>query len=190
MATTKFGLAQPVRRVEDPRLLKGHGRYTDDISLPGMLWGAVLRSPHAAAKLGAIDTAAALTVPGVVAVYTGADLEADGIGGLPCAIPLKNRDGSPRFDPPHPVLAREAVRHVGDPVAFVIAETQKAARDGAEAITVDYDVLPSVTELAVATAHGQPAVWPAAHNNTCFDWETATRSVWRSFSLPPITSRD
>ncbi len=172
---TKFGLAQPVRRVEDPRLLKGDGRYTDDIALPGMLFGAVLRSPHAAATLGAIDTAAALTVPGVVAVYTGADLEADGIGGLPCAIPLKNRDGSPRFDPPHPVLAHEAVRHVGDPVAFVVAQTLKAARDGAEAIGVEYDVLPSVTDLAVATDPGQPAVWTDARHNTCFDWETGNK---------------
>ena len=172
---TKFGLAQPVRRVEDPRLLKGNGRYTDDIALPGMLFGAVLRSPHAAAKLGAIDTAAALAVPGVVAVYTGADLEADGIGDLPCAIPLNNRDGSPRFDPPHPVLAREAVRHVGDPVAFIVAETLKAARDGAEAVSVEYDVLPSVTDLATVTDHNQPAVWTDAHNNTCFDWETGDK---------------
>ena len=172
---TKFGLAQPVRRVEDPRLLKGDGQYTDDIALPGMLFGAVLRSPHAAAKLGAIDTAAALALPGVVAVYTGADLEADGIGGLPCAIPLKNRDGSPRFDPPHPVLAREAVRHVGDPVAFIVAETLKGARDGAEAVSVDYDVLPSVTDLAAATDHGQPAVWTDAQHNTCFDWETGDK---------------
>ena len=172
---TKFGLAQPVRRVEDPRLLKGAGQYTDDISLPGMLWSAVLRSPHASARLGAIDTAAALAVPGVVAVYTAADLEAEGLGGLPCAIPLKNRDGSPRFDPPHPVLAHGAVRHVGDPVAFIVAETQKAARDGAEAIEVDYDVLPSVTDLAATTDAGQPAVWPEAKNNTCFDWETGDK---------------
>ena len=175
--TTKFGLAQPVRRVEDPRLLKGNGRYTDDIALPGMLWGAVLRSPHAAAKLGAIDTAAAAALPGVVAIYTGADFAADGIGGLPCAIPLKNRDGSPRIDPPHPVLATGAVRHVGDPVAFVVAETQKAARDGAEAILVDYDVLPSVTDLATAMATGQPAVWPEAANNVCFDWETGDKAA-------------
>ena len=174
--TTKFGLAQPVRRVEDPRLLKGDGRYTDDIVLPGMLWGAVLRSPHAAARLGAIDTAEAAALPGVVAIYTHADLAADGIGGLPCAIPLKNRDGSPRFDPPHPVLAEGAVRHVGDPVAFVVAETQKAARDGAEAITVDYEILPSATELATATQPGQPAVWPDASNNICFDWETGDKA--------------
>ena len=172
---TKFGLAQPVRRVEDPRLLKGDGRYTDDISLPGMLWSAVLRSPHASAKLGAIDTTDALAVPGVIAVYTGADLLADGIGGLPCAIPLKNRDGSPRFDPPHPVLAQDAVRHVGDPVAFVVAETQKAARDGAEAVAVEYETLASVTDLAATTDHGQPSVWPDARNNTCFDWETGDK---------------
>ncbi len=173
---TKFGLAQPVRRVEDPRLLKGNGRYTDDITLPGMLWSAVLRSPHAAAKLGAIDITAAMAVPGVVAVYTGADFQADGIGDLPCAIPLKNRDGSPRFDPPHPVLAREAVRHVGDPVAFIVAETQKAARDGAEAVSVDYEVLTSVTDLAATTDAGQPAVWPDAQNNTCFDWEVGDKA--------------
>ena len=88
---SKFGLAQPVRRVEDPRLLKGDGRYTDDISLPGMLHAVILRSPHAAARITAIDTAAARAVPGVAAIYTGADLNADGIGGLPCAVPVQNQ---------------------------------------------------------------------------------------------------
>ena len=173
---TKFGLAQPVRRVEDPRLLTGAGRYTDDIVLPGMLWGAVLRSPYAAAKLGAIDTAAALAIPGVMAAYTAADLKADGIGGLPCAIPLNNRDGTPRFDPPHPVLAEGAVRHGGDPVAFVVAQTPKAARDGAEAIQVEYDVLPSATDLGSAMDAGEAAVWPEAANNICFDWEVGDKA--------------
>jgi carbon-monoxide dehydrogenase large subunit len=172
---TKFGLAQPVRRVEDPRLLKGNGVYTDDISLPGMLWGAVLRSPHAAATLGAIDTDAARAVPGVVAVFTAADLAADGIGGLPCAIPLKNRDGSPRVEVPHPVLASGAVRHAGDPVAFVVAETQQAARDGAEAVAIEYDVLPSVTDLGAVMDAGQPLVWPEAAHNVCFDWQTGDK---------------
>ncbi len=176
MTTTKFGMAQPVRRVEDPRLLKGDGRYTDDITLPGMLFGAVLRSPHAAATIGGIDTAAAKALPGVVAVYTGADLAADGIGGLPCAIPLNNRDGSPRKDPQHPVLAQGAVRHVGDPVAFVVADTAKNARDGAEAIEVQYDVLPSVTELGTVLQDGQPQVWPDTPNNTCFDWEVGDQA--------------
>src|SRR6478735_5331958 len=91
---TKFGLAQSVRRVEDPRLLKGDGRYTDDIVLPGMLHGIVLRSPHAAAQIGAIDTAAAMSMPGVRAIYTAAELQADGLGPLPCAAPVQNRDGS------------------------------------------------------------------------------------------------
>ena len=172
---TKFGLAQPVRRVEDPRLLKGNGVYTDDITLPGMLWAAVLRSPHAAATIGAIDTAAAKTLPGVVGVFTAADLEADGIGGLPCAIPLKNRDGSPRVEVPHPVLASGAVRHAGDPVAFVVAETQQAARDAAEAIMVEYETLPSVTDLATVMDQGQPPVWPGAPHNICFDWHTGDK---------------
>ncbi len=143
----KFGVAQPVRRVEDPRLLLGKGRYTDDIALPNALVGVVLRSPHAAARITSLETAEAKAVEGVVAVYTSADLKADGIGNLPCGIPLKNRDGSDRADPPHPVLADGAVRHVGDPVAFIVAETHQAARDAAELIMVDYDVLPSCTDL-------------------------------------------
>ncbi|HEX5328344.1 MAG TPA: xanthine dehydrogenase family protein molybdopterin-binding subunit, partial [Acetobacteraceae bacterium] len=114
---TKFGLAQSVRRVEDPRLLTGAGRYTDDIVLPGMLHGIVLRSPHAAAAIRSIDAAAARAMPGIAAVYTAAELNADGIGPLPCAVHLENRDGSGMASPPHPVLADGVVRHVGDPVA-------------------------------------------------------------------------
>ena len=120
---TKFGIAQPVRRVEDPRLLKGHGTYTDDITLPGMVHGAVLRSPHAAAKILSIDCAAAAATPGVLAVFTAADLRADTIGPLPCIVSLTNRDGSKQYTPPYPALADEAVHHVGAPVAFVVAET-------------------------------------------------------------------
>src|ERR1700733_8701334 len=168
---TKFGLAQSVRRVEDPRLLLGNGRYTDDIVLPGMLHGVVLRSPHAAAKLGAIDTTAAGAAPGVKAIYTAADLNADGIGSLPCAVSLDNRDGSTMASPPHPVLADGAVRHVGDPVAFIVAETAKAARDAAELITVDYDIQPSITDLAKVTDAASPLVWPEVKRNMVFDWE-------------------
>src|SRR5690606_23754559 len=119
---TKFGQAQPVRRVEDQRFITGKGRYTDDISLPGQAYGVMLRSPHAHAKIVKIDTTAAQAAPGVLAVYTVADLKAAGIGDLPCTIPLKNRDGSMRADPPRPALADGMVRHVGDPVAFVVAE--------------------------------------------------------------------
>lgn len=167
---TKFGLAQPIRRVEDLRLLKGNGRYTDDINLPGMLHGVVLRSPHAAASFAVVNTEAAKTVPGVVAIYTHVDLNADGIGGLPCAVPMKNRDGTDRADVPHPVLADRAVRHVGDPVAFIVAENVKAGRDAAELVEIDYDIKPSITELARATDDDAPLVWPNVKNNVAFDW--------------------
>ncbi|MEA2771612.1 MAG: aerobic carbon-monoxide dehydrogenase large subunit [Acetobacteraceae bacterium] len=171
MATTKFGLAQPVRRVEDPRLLKGAGRYTDDIVLPGMLFGVVLRSPHAAATITRLDTAAAAKLPGVAGVYTAADLAADGLGPLPCAALVENRDGTPQAAPPHPVLADGVVRHVGDPVAFVVASTIKQARDAAEAIEVDYDILSSITELSAAMDRGGTLVWPEVKHNLAFDWE-------------------
>ena len=172
----KFGVAQPVRRVEDPRLLLGHGRYTDDIAVAGEAHAIVLRSPHAAATLGAIGTEAARGMPGVLGIYTGQDLEADGIGGNPCGIPLKNRDGSKRANVPHPILAVGAVHHVGDPVALIVAETKQAARDAAEAIEVEYDILPSVTDLAVAMNDGEPLVWPQAPRNVCFDWETGDKA--------------
>ena len=173
---TKFGLAQPIRRVEDPRLLKGEGRYTDDITPPGTLRGVLLRSPHAAAAIRSIDTSAATQVPGVVGVFTHADLAAEGLAPMPCLVPLKNRDGSPLVTPPHPALAEGAVHHVGDPVAFVVAETLQAARDGAEAVMVDYDALPSATDLSTAIDPGQPQVWADAPNNICFDWEAGDKA--------------
>ena len=173
---TKFGLAQPVRRVEDPRLLLGQGRYTDDIVLPGEVFGAVLRSPHAAARILSMDTSEAAALPGVLAIYTAADLQADGIGTLPCAVPLKNRDGSPRANVPHPVLADGVVRHVGDPVAFIVAETHQAARDAAEAVLVEYDMLPSSTDLGSTMDPDAPAVWPDAPGNVCFDWEVGDQA--------------
>ena len=177
MATTKFGLAQPVRRVEDPRLLKGSGRYTDDIVLPGMLFGIVLRSPHAAAKIGRLDTAAAARLPGVAGIFTAADLAAEGVGPLPCAAPVNNRDGSPQATPPHPVLADGVVRHVGDPVAFIVAQTAKQARDAAEAIEVDYDTLPAHTDPATAMDKGATRVWPEVTHNLAFDWEIGDKQA-------------
>jgi carbon-monoxide dehydrogenase large subunit len=171
---TKFGLSQSVRRVEDPRLLRGQGRYTDDISLPNQAIGYVLRSPHAHAKLKSIDTAAARGMPGVLGIYTGADLAAAGLGDLPCQIPMKNRDGSDRAEAPRMALATDTVRHVGDPVAFVVAESFAAAKDAAEAVLVDYDILPSATDLA--TAEKGPPVWPAAPNNVVFDWEVGDKA--------------
>jgi carbon-monoxide dehydrogenase large subunit len=177
MTTTKFGIAQPIRRVEDPRLLKGAGRYTDDIVLPGMLFGLVLRSPHAAATITHLDTTAATKLPGVAAVYTAADLAAEGLGPLPCAALVENRDGSPQAAPPHPVLAETTVRHVGDPVAFIVAETIQQARDAAETIVVDYDILPSITDLSTAMDKGNTLVWPDVPHNLAFDWEIGDRSA-------------
>jgi carbon-monoxide dehydrogenase large subunit len=174
---TKFGLAQSVRRVEDPRLLRGGGRYTDDIVLPGMLHGIVVRSPHAAARLGTIDTTAAASVAGVKAIYTAADLEADRIGPLPCAAPVQNRDGSDMANPPRLALASGAVRHVGDAVAFVVAETAAAARDAAELVVVDYDVQPSISDLARATDAGAPLVWPDVKQNIAFDWGVGDKAA-------------
>ncbi|WP_158928290.1 xanthine dehydrogenase family protein molybdopterin-binding subunit [Acidisphaera sp. S103] len=177
MTATKFGLAQPVRRVEDPRLLKGAGRYTDDIVLPNMLFGVVLRSPHAAAAITRLDTTAAAQLPGIAGVYTAADLKADGVGPLPCAALVENRDGTPQAAPPHPVLAEGAVRHVGDPVAFVVASTIKQARDAAEAIEVDYDILPSITDLPTAMDKDGVLVWPEVKHNLAFDWEIGDKTA-------------
>src|SRR3954454_21379427 len=116
----KFGLSQPLRRIEDPRLLKGGGRYTDDIAPAGTVRGVVLRSPHAAARILSIDTAPAMAVPGVLAVITNQDWQAEGLGEIPCIIPLKNIDGTDRAETPRGALAGDRVRHVGDPVAFVV----------------------------------------------------------------------
>ncbi len=168
---TKFGVAQPVRRVEDPRLLKGAGSYTDDTTLPGMVYGVVLRSPHAMAKITSLETADAKAIPGVLAVYTAADLAADDIGLMPCAVSLTNRDGTKQISPPRSALATGMVRHVGDPVAFIVADSLKAARDGAEAVFIDYEILPSITDLGAAFDPAAPQVWPEAPGNQVFDWE-------------------
>jgi aerobic carbon-monoxide dehydrogenase large subunit len=168
MHVDKFGIAQPVRRVEDPRLLRGEGRYVDDVTLPGVLHGIVVRSPYAAARITSIDTAAALAMHGVRAVFTGDAFRAT--PGIGCVIPLKNKDGSRRHDSKRTVLAEGATRHAGDAVAFVVAETIVQARDAAEAVQVDYDPLASVTDLAAAIEPGAPLVWPDAPSNVCFDW--------------------
>src|SRR5215813_274249 len=131
-------IGTPVRRREDYRFLTGQGTYTDDINRPGQLYAFILRSSHASARLGAIDTAAAAKAAGVVAIYTGKDMAADGIGGLPCGWQIHSKDGSPMAEPPHPVLAVDRVRYVGDPLAAVIAANLAQARDAAELVDVDY----------------------------------------------------
>ena len=146
-----FGIGAAVRRKEDFRFLTGQGTYTDDINRPGQLHAFLLRSPHAHAELGAIDTAAAKRAPGVAAVFTGADLQ---VGGLPCGWLVTSKDGKPMIEPPHPLLAQGKVRHVGDPVAVVIAETREQAKDAAELIDVSYKPLSAVVTSDAAIKPG------------------------------------
>jgi carbon-monoxide dehydrogenase large subunit len=174
---TEQGIGAAVRRKEDYRFITGHGNYTDDINRPGQAYLYVLRSSVAHANIRGIDTRAAAGAPGVIAVFTGQDLAADGIGGLPCGWGVNNKDGSPMAEPPHPVLATGRVRHVGDPVAIVVAETRLAAKDAAEQIAVDYDELPAVATSEDALAPGAPQLHDGARNNVCFDWEIGDRAA-------------
>ena len=167
----QFGVGQGMRRVEDPRLLTGQGRFTDDIRLDGEAVGVVLRSPHAHAEIAAIDTTEARGLPCVLAVYTAGDLSADRIGDIKCLTPMAGKNGSETIMPPHPVLARGRVRHVGDPVAFVVAETLPQAKDAAELIAVDYRELPAVVETARALDPDAPRIWDEAPDNLSLDWE-------------------
>src|SRR5262249_1745076 len=165
---------QPVRREEDLRLITGRGRYTDDITLPRTTHAYVLRSPMAHARITRIDTAAAQKMPGVLLVLTGEDVRADGLGDVPCTIPLVNRDGSPRHDTPRPVLAQGKVRHVGEPVALIVAETLMAARDAAEAVEVQYESLPAGNEAKDANAPRAPQLFEHIPGNIVFDWDNDT----------------
>ncbi|HUC72638.1 MAG TPA: xanthine dehydrogenase family protein molybdopterin-binding subunit [Stellaceae bacterium] len=164
----EFALGQAVPRFEDPRLLRGGGRYVDDMVLPRMVYGHVLRSPHAHARIRLIDTAAAQAAPGVLAVLTGADWEKSGWGDLPSATGNRRRDGSPAYRPRFPALVKDRVRWVGDYVAFVVAETRHQAADAAELIMVDYDPLPAVVSTEDAVKPGRPLVWDEAADNISF----------------------
>ena len=165
----KFAAGQSITRLEDDSLLKGAGRYADDVSITGAAHAYVLRSPHAHARIAKLDAAAARKAPGVLAVLTGEDVRADKLGDLPCLIPVTNQDGTQRADTPRPLLARERVRHVGDPVALVVAETLAQARDAAELIEVDYQPLPAVADTRTATEPGAPLAWDNVKNNVAFD---------------------
>jgi carbon-monoxide dehydrogenase large subunit len=181
----KFGIGQPMRRHEDLRLITGQGRYTDDIILPRMAHAFVLRSPLAHAQLKRIDAAAAWRMSGVLFVATGADVRADSLGDVPCMVPLVSRDGKPRHDTPRPVLALSRVRHVGEPVALVVAETLTAARDAAEAIEVEHEPLPAVTEAKDAIAPGAAQLFDHIPGNIVFDWTWATPRRPRPHSPRP-----
>src|ERR1700732_2740990 len=164
-------IGTPVRRREDYRFLIGQGTYTDDINRPGQLYAYILRSPHANARLNRIDTSGAASAPGVVAVFTGQDMAKDEIGGLPCGWLINSKDGSPMKEPPHPVLAVDRVRYVGDPVAVVIADSLAEARDAAEKIAVDYTVEPAVVDPIEALKPGAPQLFAEAPGNLCYDWQ-------------------
>ena len=171
----KFGVGQAVTSVESERFVAGAGRYTDDISLAGEVFGVVVRSPRAHAEIVSIQTAAAEEMPGVLAVLTSEEADADGLGGLPCLVPVKNSDGSTCALPPWPIVQDDRVRYVGDPVAFVVAGTLQQARDAAEAIEVDYRGLPAVT--ATEEAPAAPPIRPEAADNLCCDWEDGDREA-------------
>ncbi|MPZ10224.1 MAG: molybdopterin-dependent oxidoreductase [Kiloniellaceae bacterium] len=164
------GIGASVRRTEDFRFLTGQGRYTDDINRPGQVHAHFVRSPHAHAKIKSVDTAAAGKAPGVLAVFTGADMAADNVGSLPCGWVVTDRHGDPHKAPAHFPLARDKVRYVGDHVAVVIAQTYVQAKEAGEQVTVDYEELPAIASSAKAMDSGAPQVHDEASGNLCYDW--------------------
>ncbi|MGA8802926.1 MAG: xanthine dehydrogenase family protein molybdopterin-binding subunit [Pseudolabrys sp.] len=168
LSLTKFGIGQPVRRSEDPKLVRGEGCYADDFNRPGQIYAVIVRSREAHGILRAISTDAAKAMPGVLGIYTAADLSA--YGPLKCNMPLKSRDGSPIRYTPRPALAGDKVRYVGDPVVCVVAETVAQAKDAAEAVAIDIDPLPVVLTPSDAVKAGAPLVFDAVPNNIALDY--------------------
>ncbi|MBO6866238.1 MAG: xanthine dehydrogenase family protein molybdopterin-binding subunit [Thalassococcus sp.] len=162
------GIGASTKRREDVRFLTGTGNYTDDINLHGQLYVHFLRSDVAHGKINSVDTSAASAMDGVVRIFTGADFE--GIGGLPCGWQVTDKHGEPMKEPAHPVLAQGKVRHVGDPIAAVVAESVQAARDAAEAIEVDIEELPAAVDMKEAVKDGAPLVHDDIGTNLCYDW--------------------
>ncbi|MFK7980430.1 MAG: xanthine dehydrogenase family protein molybdopterin-binding subunit [Saprospiraceae bacterium] len=164
-------IGSSVKRVEDKRFITGQGRYTDDIVLPQMTYACMVRSPHAHAEIVNIDIAHAEQMDGVVKIFTGKDTDAAGIGGVPCGWQVDFKNGDTMKEPPHPLLVSDKARHAGDAVAMVVAETYAQAKDAAEMVMVEYNILPAVTNAKAARADGAPQVHPDVPNNLAFDWE-------------------
>src|ERR1700675_3465298 len=164
----EFGIGQPVPREEDPYLVRGAGRYVDDVQAVAQARAHVLRSPHGHARIMSIDATEAREKPDVLLVLTGEDAEVVRLGMLRRHTPRKHRDGRPAFTSPQPFLARERVRYLGDPVAFVVAETLEQAKDAAEAIEVEYDTLPAVATTEDAIKPASVAVWEGCPDNQAF----------------------
>jgi aerobic carbon-monoxide dehydrogenase large subunit len=192
IAMQKYGVGQPVRRKEDDTLVRGKGKYTDDINLPGQLYAWIVRSPHAHGVIRGIDTEAAKAMPGVRGVWTGRDLEAANYGPFTCGLPLKSQDGTPLFQTNRHALMTDKVRYVGDPVAFVVAETVAQARDAAEAVGLDIDALPAVTDCEAATKPGAPVLYDHIPNNVALDYHYGdTHAVEAAFaSAAHVTKLD
>src|SRR5262245_3307994 len=187
---TPEGIGAPVRRVEDPRLLRGLGRFVADIAPPGELHCVLVRSPHAHARIRSIDTATAARMPGVVAVLTGADMAADGVGPIAPLWAISSADGRPMAEPPRWALARDTVRHVGEAIAVVVAETRAVAADAAETMAIVFDPLPVVTDGRAALAPAAPQLHEAAPGNVCFRWERGdATAVSKAFSGAPHVVR-
>ena len=163
----KFGIGQPVRRVEDSRFVTGQGKYTDDLRFDRQTFAVFVRSPHAHARINGVDVSEAKAMPGVVGIVTAADVTAAGAKNMPCMAPVPNRDGTPAIMTPKPLLADSKVTFIGEAIAMVIAETLAQAKDAAEKVAVDYDPLDAVGTLAAA--HDGPQIWDGK-NNLCFDW--------------------
>jgi carbon-monoxide dehydrogenase large subunit len=166
-----------VQRKEDYRFLTGAGQYTDDVTLPRQTHAAFVRSPHAHAKIKSVSTSKAKAAPGVLAVYTGEDIAAAKLGGLPCGWLITDVNGQPMKEPPYPVIAQGKVRHVGERVAVVVAETLEQARDAAELVQVDYEVLPAVADGRLARAKGAPQLHDIAPDNTCYVWALGDKAA-------------
>ncbi|MCY3669830.1 MAG: molybdopterin-dependent oxidoreductase [Alphaproteobacteria bacterium] len=166
----QFGIGQPVRRKEDARFVTGAGRFTDDIDIEGQAHAVVLRSPHAHARIASLDTGAAEAAPGVVAVFTGQDAAADGLPMLPCQVDVPGAGGARMADPGRAVLQADRVRYVGDAVAFVVAETAEQARDAAELVKIEYEVLPAICTASEADAPGAPVLHESVGSNLCVHW--------------------
>src|SRR6266705_1531417 len=173
----QFGIGQGIKRVEDVRLLRGGGRYLDDVNVPDQTYAVIVRSPHAHARLLAFDISAAQRAPGVVAVFTGADLAKDRLGTMKMTLKRKRPDGSPMFARPHHGLTRDRVRYVGDPLALVVAETRAQAEDAADLVQIDYEPLPSVTATAEATRPGAAPVWDECPDNISNIFEAGDRAA-------------
>jgi len=187
---TAFGIGQPVTRKEDPQLLRGAGRYTDDVTVAGQAFAAMVRSPYAHGTLNGVDAAEALVMPGVLAVYTGAELVAAGLGPIKCPVMMQGRDGKPMQAPLRPALPLDRVRFAGEAVACVVAETAMQAKDAAERVALDIEPLPAVTDARAAAEPGAPRLHEAAPGNVSLDFHYGdTAAVAAAFAAAAHVTR-